>query len=452
MSGDSTPSMPAPDPGISQAAGATEQTGNDWLNFAKSAYSDEQTRQAGIDSTANAVTQQQLGAATQDQDWANAAHTDYTTNVQPVEDQYLSQAAGYDTPEKEQEAAATAKSDVASAASQQQGTMQRQEAAEGVNPASGRWAGEDRAVGLGTAISEAGAENNARQQVKTTGLGLEANAIGLGNADNATAATDTGLATSAGTAAANTTNAANTQYIAGTNIENTGFQGAETGDTSAGNLLQSQYNSELQASEFQQQLSEQENASIFGGIGSLAGSLGAASLMAPAGTFTGANGIFAALSSKKFKTNKRPATGNLDAMSKIPVGRWNYKKGIADGGAAEHVGPYAEDFNKATGLGDGKTIPMQDALGLTMGAVNELAGKLDQVHKAIGLNQPLPQPDIPAAKKGAGAVKVKQVSVQGTKPPKMAVKKATATKAPQSPRLAQYRPLQRINPSQIKVA
>lgn len=436
MSGDSTPSMPAPDPGISQAAGATEQTGNDWLNFAKSAYSDEQTRQAGIDSTANQVTQQQLGAATQDQDWANAAHTDYTNNVQPVEDQYLSQAENYDTPEKEQEAAATAKSDVASAASQQQGTMQRQEAAEGVNPASGRWAGEDRAVGLGTAISEAGAENNARQQVKTTGLGLEANAIGLGNADNATAATDAGLATGAGTTAANTTNAANTQYIAGTNIENTGFQGAETGDASAGNLLQSQYNSTLQASEFQQQLSEQENASMMSGIGSLAGSLGSAYI----------------LSSKSYKDNKRPSKGNLDAMAKMPVGRWNYKKGIADGGAAEHIGPYAEDFNKATGLGDGRTIPMQDALGLTMGAVNELAGKLDQVHKAIGLNQPLPQPDIPAAKKGDGAVKVKQISVQGTKPPKMAVKKATATKAPQSPRLAQYRPLQRINPSQTKVA
>lgn len=314
--------------------------------------------------------------------------------------------------------------------------MQRQEAAEGVNPASGRWAGEDRAVGLGTAISEAGAENNARQQVKTTGLGLEANAIGLGNADNATAATDAGLATGAGTTAANTTNAANTQYIAGTNIENTGFQGAETGDASAGNLLQSQYNSTLQASEFQQQLSEQENASMMSGIGSLAGSLGSAYI----------------LSSKSYKDNKRPSKGNLDAMAKMPVGRWNYKKGIADGGAAEHIGPYAEDFNKATGLGDGRTIPMQDALGLTMGAVNELAGKLDQVHKAIGLNQPLPQPDIPAAKKGDGAVKVKQISVQGTKPPKMAVKKATATKAPQSPRLAQYRPLQRINPSQTKVA
>lgn len=417
-SGSSTPSMPSPDPGIATAANMSANVGNSWQNFAQNAYSTETGMQAGINNVTGTATGTAQNNATSAGEAANAAQADYQNNVVPVEDQYLNQAQNYDTASKESEAAATAKSDVESAATQQQGAMNRQLAAEGVNPASGNWQGEQRATGLGTAISEAGAENNARQQVKTTGLGLEANAVGLGNTDASIAATDSGLSTNSAATAANTTDAANSQFIAGTGIENTAYAGQEQGYANEGNLLQNQYNSELQSSEFSNQLEEQENASLYGGIGSIAGSLGSAAILA---------------SSKTFKNNKRPSKGNLDAMKKMPVGRWNYKKGIADGGAVEHIGPYAEDFNKATGLGDGKTIPMQDALGLTMGAVNELAGKLDQVHKAIGLNRPLPQPDIPKATKGGIGGKVRSASVEGTKPPKL-----------KTPKLAQVKPVSRV--------
>lgn len=438
MSGSDTPAMPAPDPGIGQAAQANAAIGNDWLNFSKGAYSTEQGMQSNINNVASTATNQMLGSATSNADAASKAQADYQNNVVPVEDQYLNQAANYDTPEKEQEAAATAKGDVASAASQQLGATQRQQTAEGVNPASGRWAGIDRATGLGTAIAEAGGENNARQQVKTTGLGLEANAVGLGNADAGIAATDSANATSAGATAANTTNAANSQYISGTGIMNTGEAGAMTGETNAGNLLEQQYNSTLQGQEFTDQLNEQANASMMGGVGSIVGSLGAAAILA---------------SSKSYKTNKRATTGNLDAVRSMPVERWNYKPGISDGGAAgDHVGPYAEDFHKATGLGDGKSIALGDAMGVSMGAINELASKLDAVHKAIGLNTPLPQPVIPKAKQGGMGGKVRTQSVAGTKPPKLPAVKLPHVKAGKPLRLAPFHPLQRLGNITTKAA
>jgi hypothetical protein len=425
-SGSSTPSLPAPDPAIGQAASQSAQTGQNWLNFSQGAYGTEQGMQSGINNVTNQVTQQQLSAENQDQSNANAETNYYNANVQPVETNLLQTAQNYASPANQEEAASTAKADVAENAAQQEGTQNRQMAAEGVNPASGRWAGINRATGLGTAVSEAGAENTARTNTINTGAGLESNAIGLGNANLSAAATDAGLATGAGTTAANTTNAANTQYIAGTGIMNTGEAGAEQGEANEGNLLQNEYNSTLQGSEFSDQLQEQEQSSLMGGIGSLAGTLGAAAI----------------LSSKTYKTNKRASTGNLDAVRSMPVEKWNYKGGIGDGGAAPHVGPYAEDFHKATGLGDGKTIPMQDAIGVSMGAINELADKLNQVHKAVGLGATAPK--LTAPKGGGEGGKVKMASVAGTKPPKLAMKKPAQVKA-QAMKLPQYRPLKSIN-------
>ena len=67
----------------------------------------------------------------------------------------------------------------------------------------------------------------------------------------------------------------------------------------------------------------------------------------------------------------------------MPVDEWQYKRGVADGGKQRHVGPYAEDFKRETGKGDGKTIPVVDAIGTTMGAVKELSAKVDRLDKRV---------------------------------------------------------------------
>ncbi|MBI1202602.1 MAG: tail fiber domain-containing protein [Rhodopseudomonas sp.] len=362
-------SAPAPDPQIGQAALKNAQTGEEWLNFAKDAYATSTERQKPIDALATQVSQQQLQSATQQNEWAQQAHDRYVDTFQPLQDQYVQEATNYDTPEKEAAAAATAKADVTSAAASQRGQSNRQMAAMGVNPASGRWAGINRATDLGTAVASAGAQNNARTQVKNTGLNLLGNAVNVGNGLPAQASQAVGLGLNAGTGSANVLNAANGQYLASTGIMNNGFQGQMQGYTNQANILQNQYNSQLQAWQTQQQTDAANNASILGGIGKIAG--------------IGASLIFG--SSKTFKTDKEPSKGNLKAVNAMPVENWRYKAGIADGGAAPHTGPYAEDFHKATGKGDGKTIPVQDMLGVTMGAVQELAGQVDRIEKAVGL-------------------------------------------------------------------
>lgn len=65
----------------------------------------------------------------------------------------------------------------------------------------------------------------------------------------------------------------------------------------------------------------------------------------------------------------------------MPVEEWTYKQGVADEG--RHIGPYAEDFQAATGKGDGKTINLMDAVGVNMKATQELSQKVEQVADAV---------------------------------------------------------------------
>ena len=105
------------------------------------------------------------------------------------------------------------------------------------------------------------------------------------------------------------------------------------------------------------------NQGMFGGLGSAIGS------------------IVGAFSSEDLKTEKRPVRDLTKAIRSMRVEKWRYKDGVAD--EAEHIGPYAEEFQKATGVGDGRTIKFQDAIGVTMGAVKEIADKVDRIERRI---------------------------------------------------------------------
>jgi hypothetical protein len=359
-------SAPAPDPQIGQAALANAQTGKDWLSFAKDAYATQTARQVPIDAIANASAQQALTTSQTQSQWATQAHDRYVNEYQPAQDSYLNTAENWDSAAKETEAAGAAKADVATNAASQMGANDRAMSAMGVNPASGRWAGVNRATDLSTAINEAGAETGARNNIKSQALNLQANAINMGNGLPAQSNASTGLGLNAGTSAENGLLGANQQMLGASSIMNQGFQGQMQGYANEGNMLQNQYNSQLQAYEFQQQQSAQQSASMMSGVGSILGMF---------------------MSSKKFKTGRKIATGSVEKIKAMPVQTYKYKTGIADGGAQQHIGPMAEDFQKATGTGNGQTISAQDAIGLTMGAVQELAGKVDAIHKAVGLGK-----------------------------------------------------------------
>jgi hypothetical protein len=99
-------------------------------------------------------------------------------------------------------------------------------------------------------------------------------------------------------------------------------------------------------------------------------------LMGAVGNVAGA-GLGAWLSDPEAKTDVEPVSGN-EALAKVldlPVSEWRYK-----GDTKRHVGPMADDFAKAAG-GDGRTIDPISAFGLSVGAIQALARKVNQLER-----------------------------------------------------------------------
>ncbi|TMQ23527.1 MAG: hypothetical protein E6J90_10365 [Deltaproteobacteria bacterium] len=82
-------------------------------------------------------------------------------------------------------------------------------------------------------------------------------------------------------------------------------------------------------------------------------------------------------SDRNIKANFEPVHGDdvLDRLATIPITRWNYK---ADGPDVKHVGPMAQDFHAAFGLGStDKAISVVDASGIALAAIQSLNRKVE---------------------------------------------------------------------------
>lgn len=279
--------------------------------------------------------------------WASEDRERYESDFRPLEERFISDAATYDTPERRAAAITESVADVQQQTALQAGARKRALAASGVSPASGRFAAEDRRAEAGAALASAGAANLARKQVEATADAKMAAAVNLGRGSAASASSSAGQAAG---------------------MSGAGFQGAMSGYGQMGSLLNTQYQQQLQSWNAQQ--------GMLGGIGGALGSI--------AGAF---------LSDEDAKTQKRrPTVSILNAVRDMPVEEWEYKDGMGDGGGRKHIGPYAQDFSKATGLGDGKTISIVDAVGVSLGAVQELADKVDRIEQATSGGRARRQP------------------------------------------------------------
>ena len=427
---------PTPNSKIGESALRQAELGEEWLKFSKDQFAISQERQTEIDALTKSVAEQQLKLA-QDQsaytktqtdrqlaiaeeqlglgrqvaekqlasaDWQDQIARDdrarYEEKFRPVEDQYIEEASTYGSPERQAEAAAQAMADVQTASAGARSSAQREAASLGINPLSGRWSGIDRAGELGTALATAGAANNARTMVRDKGLALKADLANLGRGVSSqalqTAAGATGTQNSAltasntgaglaigagntaigntGTAATGEANAlgsnvnnalnANSAFQASTGIIGQGFAGAANGYGNAASTLSGLYNSELGIWQQNEQNASNNLNGFMGAVGTGAGLL---------------------LSDEEVKTDKQPIPEGeaLEAVEAMPVEKWRYKDGVADEG--EHVGTYAQDFQEQTGEGDGKTIPVGDAIGITMKAVQDLSGRVEEIASAVGL-------------------------------------------------------------------
>jgi hypothetical protein len=301
---------PKPDARIGDAAVRTAALGEEWLAFTKDQFAVSGARQAELDTLTKG---------------------------------FVDEATAYDTPERRAEAAAKARADVQTAAAAERGATERRMASVGIAPDSGRFAGIQRAVGLGTGLASVDAQNRARQGVEDRGLALKKDAI-------------------------TATSGANRDFMASTDIVGRGFGGATSAQTQSAGTLQNQYNSQLNVWKAEQDMAA-ENAA---GIGKFVGT-----------------GLGLIISSKKAKANRKPVKDGaaLEAVKEMPVESFDYKPGVGDG--ERHVGPMAEDFQEATGKGDGATIPVQDIIGLTVKATQDLAAKVERIERAVGLGSPM---------------------------------------------------------------
>lgn len=347
---DSGSAPPPPDPAIGQAAAANAELGKSWLDFSKEQFASGEGRQDEYDKLIKQVVDNQLAQqgiqngyqdkmfGYQDEQMAMAkeaqtkanAYSDKQLEMQdyqfnqgkeqdaynkatfrPVEGQMVDEAMNYDSPERQQAMAAEAKADVMDGAARAKTTTERNMASMGVNPASGRFAGVSTAADTATALSAAGAQNQARTKVRDMGIMLRKDAANYSKGMSSTAAQSYGIGMQAGqsgmAAAANPTalsslamqagqagvgagqvgasmgSGAVSNYGAGQNnfyanqgVMSTGYNGAIGANTSSGNLLNSQYSNQLNAWGMQQQA----NATSSAGMGSMIGTIAGAGITA----------------------------------------------------------------------------------------------------------------------------------------------------------------------------
>lgn len=310
MGGKSSP--PEADPRIGEAALLSAQTGQDFLSFMR-----DQAK----------ITNQ----------WADEDRGRYKSTFEPLEDQYIRDANAHDSQENMAQRVSTARVDARLMGQQAQDASQRQQAAMGVTPNSGRSLALSQTAQMQTGLMALGAGNQARREVRAEAEIMRANAINMGRGMAVNPATSMGLSNGA---------------------MSSGFSGAMQGYSQQGNLLNTQYQQQMQSYNAQQNQT--------------------------AGLYTAAGTVTGMLSDKDAKTEKKkPGRSLLKAVENMPVEEWRYKKGQGDEG--RHVGTYAQDFQRETGKGDGRSIPIVDAIGTTMGAIQELSAKVDKLAKGRGL-------------------------------------------------------------------
>jgi hypothetical protein len=99
------------------------------------------------------------------------------------------------------------------------------------------------------------------------------------------------------------------------------------------------------------------------------------------GAYLSAGGTWTDVSSREVKENfqKLDGSGILDKLQAMDICRWQYK-----GTDEHHIGPVAEDFYSAFGIGtDDKHLASSDVGGVALKAIQELISLLEAQQKKI---------------------------------------------------------------------
>ena len=95
------------------------------------------------------------------------------------------------------------------------------------------------------------------------------------------------------------------------------------------------------------------------------------------------NGTLSGPSDRNLKENFQPVDSKeiLAKVVDLPITTWNY---IEDEQDTSHIGPMAQDFHSAFGLGnDDKRIPLMDTSSVALAAIQGLNEKVEAKDKEI---------------------------------------------------------------------
>jgi len=90
------------------------------------------------------------------------------------------------------------------------------------------------------------------------------------------------------------------------------------------------------------------------------------------GAYLSASGTWSNLSDANSKENFQAVDGEelLSRLASLPIQKWNYR---VDGAAIQHIGPTAQDFHQAFGVGDNdRTLSTIDPAGVALAAIQQL--------------------------------------------------------------------------------
>jgi hypothetical protein len=330
-------------PANAPAAPPIDQYSKDQIALGREALDFSKTH-AGLTTRA---AEMQIGAA--------GDFLDYFTTFQPLQKQIVSDAQGFDTTARREQAAAEAGADVSSGLDVASANRRRELASMGFDPSSGRYQSGETAAGVGGAALKAGAMNQARRQVETEGFARKTAAAGLGANLPGQQATTLTSGIAANDAGIKATQAGYGQAMGGY-ASALGANNALFG--TQGNIYNAQLDYTLGRTVDQSNTERNWDTNM---------------------TSTW-NSIF---SSRKLK--KDIVDHKDDPLMKVGIKDWRYKAGKAgahqDDGEV-HTGPTAEQFKKATGRGDGKTVSFDDEIEVTLNSVCALRKEVRQLSGA----------------------------------------------------------------------
>jgi len=128
------------------------------------------------------------------------------------------------------------------------------------------------------------------------------------------------------------------------------------------------------------------------------GALGASRSQIATDSSSKAFNMNTSVSTRNLKTSERQVDSAevLRRLQTLPIKAWKY---LWDAGEeAFQVGPYAEDFQEAFG-GESYQINLLHALGVSMVALQELAGRMDRLEErlSVGMHSERPAQEVPEA-------------------------------------------------------